>query len=236
MVQDDLPLLIGFVVMSLASLGIYAHGSKHPEIRHHTQFHSVVPFIAATAYLAMALGLGKLTIHGDETLYLARYADWSVTTPILLTGLVLTGLHEHHRHSSYLLPVLVLDMLMIVTGLLSALSENLAERWIWYGWSCVAFLGVLYLLWKPVRDVSRAMGGHMDSIYNKNLVFLTVVWLAYPAVFFIGPQGVGITNALANVWLILVLDIIAKVVYGFVSTSHFKKIPEAELRREERLS
>ena len=57
MVQDNLPLVIGFVIMSLGSLGIYAHGSKHPEIRHHTNFHSLVPFIAATAYLAMALGV-----------------------------------------------------------------------------------------------------------------------------------------------------------------------------------
>nr|WP_237487473.1 hypothetical protein [Parapontixanthobacter aurantiacus] len=58
--------------MSIASLVIYAHGSKHPEIRHHTHFHSVVPFIAATAYLAMAIGTGTLTINGDETLYVAR--------------------------------------------------------------------------------------------------------------------------------------------------------------------
>ncbi len=233
MVADNLPLVIGFVVMALGSLAIYAHGPKHPEIRHHTNFHALVPFIAATAYLAMATGIGKLLL-GDETIYLARYVDWSVTTPILLTGVVLTGLHEHHRHSSFILPVIVLDVLMIATGLLSALSDNAGERWMWYAWSCAAFLGVLYLLWAPVRAISGRMGGHMNAVYGKNLIFLTLVWLLYPVVFFIGPQGIGITNALANVWIILVLDIVAKVVYGFVSTSRFKKIPEVEFSRADR--
>ncbi len=54
----QLPLLIGFVVTSLASLGIYATGSKDPEWRHHTHGHSIVPFIAATTCLAMTLGTG----------------------------------------------------------------------------------------------------------------------------------------------------------------------------------
>lgn len=90
----QLPLLLGFIVMSLGSLAIYATGSKDPEWRHHTQMHSLVPFIAATSYLAMALGTGVLTVHGDETLFLARYVDWSITTPILLTGLTLTALHD----------------------------------------------------------------------------------------------------------------------------------------------
>ena len=47
--------LIGFALMAVSSLAIYAHGSKDPAIRHHPYFHAVVPFIAATAYLAMFL-------------------------------------------------------------------------------------------------------------------------------------------------------------------------------------
>ena len=223
MAPDFLPLIIGFSVMALASLAIFAHGSKHPEIRHHTQFHSVVPFIAATAYLAMALGIGKQPIANGEAVYLARYVDWSVTTPILLTGLALTGLHEHHRHSSYILPIVVLDVVMIATGLLSAISQSAADRWIWYGWSCAAFVGVLYLLWKPVRDISADMGGKMDAAYRANLVFLTVVWLFYPVVYFLGPQGIKAIDPVIDVWAILVLDVIAKVLYGFLATARLEK-------------
>lgn len=227
-----LPLTIGFVVMSLGSLAIYAHGDKRNEFLHHTQFHSVVPFIAATAYLAMAVGIGRLEMANGESLFLARYFDWAITTPILLTGLILTALHEHPRHSTHILPAVVLDALMIVTGLLAAISENEAAKWMWFGWSCVAFLGVIYLLLGPVMKATRQLGGKMTGVYKANLVFLLVVWLIYPVEWALGPQGLGVLDTAGDAWAILVLDVTAKVVYGFVATARFKKLSLADAERD----
>ena len=227
MTQASLPLLIGFVVMAIASLAIYLHGDKRREFRHHTQFHSLVPFIAASAYLAMTLGTGNITGPGGDTVYLARYVDWSITTPILLAGLLLTGLHEHPRHSTYILPAIVLDVIMIVTGILSATASNEAARWIWFAWSCAAFIGVLYILWGPVRSIGESLGGKIEEVYRGNLVFLTVVWLAYPVVAALGPEGLGILALPVENWVFLVLDITAKVIYGFVATARFKKLPSS---------
>ena len=221
MTNTFLPLMIGFVIMSFGSLLIYTHGSKHPEIRHHTHFHAVVPFIAATSYLAMTLGLGVTAVDG-ETLYLPRYVDWTFTTPILLVGLTLTGLHEHHRHSSYILPIVVLDVLMIVTGLFSAMADNAAERWIWYAWSCVAFAGVLYLLWVPLRAMAVERGEALGTAYQKNVAFLTVIWFLYPIVFLIGPEGLKIISDPTSVWAILIMDVLAKVVYAFYAAANLE--------------
>ena len=229
MTTGFVPLMLGFAIMAVASLAIYLHGSKHPEIRHHTHFHSVVPLLAATAYLAMALGVGKLEVN-DETIYLARYLDWAVTTPILLTGLAMTGLHEHARHSSYILPIVVLDVVMVGAGLLSAIADTAVERWVWYSWSCAAFLGVLYLLWGPVRRLSAQMGGAMDGVFVANLIFVTLVWLAYPLVFLAGPQGLGIIGEVTDIWAILVLDVVSKVAYGLLATARLDRIPASELR------
>ena len=228
-----LPLLIGFTVMSLGSLAIYAHGDKRNEFLHHTQFHSVVPFIAATAYLAMTLGIGRLEMGDGETLFLARYFDWAITTPILLTGLILTALHEHPRHSTHILPAVILDGLMIVTGLLAAISDNEAEKWIWFAWSCVAFLGVIYLLLGPIMKATRQLGGKMTDVYKANLVFLLAVWLIYPIEWFLGPQGIGAFGTPGDAWAILILDVTAKVVYGFVATARFKKLSLADAERHE---
>ena len=225
MVPLQLPLLVGFVVMSLASLAIYAMGSKNPEWRHHTHMHSIVPFVAATSYLAMTLGTGLLAIHGDETLFLARYLDWSVTTPVLLAGLTLTALHEHHRHAGYVVSIIVLDALMIVAGLLSAISTNPAIRWIWFAWSSGAFAGVLYLLWGPLRRWSETYGGRLNAIYKTNATFLTVVWLLYPIEFFLGPQGIGSFDIVTDAWAIVILDIVAKVIYGWMVVGRFKGLP-----------
>ena len=230
MAQTSLPLFIGFVVMAIASLAIYLHGDKRREFRHHAQFHALVPFIAASAYLAMWLGTGNIVAPEGTPVFLARYVDWSVTTPILLAGLLLTGLHEHPRHSTYILPAIVLDVIMIATGLLSALAESETARWIWFAWSCAAFVGVLYIAWGPVRSIGEALGGQLEKVYRKNLVFLTVVWLAYPAVAALGPEGLGVVSLPAETWVFLALDITAKVIYGFVATARFKSVPSEEER------
>jgi len=216
--MDQTAFLTGFTVMSLASLAIYANGSKAPPSRHHTLLHSAVPFIAATAYLAMAFGIGTLFKADGSATYFARYMDWAVTTPILLSGLVLLAFHERGRTGEvggYLTAIIVLDVLMIVTGLISSLAEVPLAKWVWYFWSCVAFLGVLYLLWGPLRAMAVERRGALGTAFGRNLTFLTVIWFLYPLVFLVGPEGLKIITDPASVWAILVMDIVAKVVYAF---------------------
>ncbi len=221
--MDPTVFLVGFAIMSVSSLALYAKGSKQPEIRHHTYFHAVVPFIAATAYLAMWFGVGDITTPDGVTTLSARYVDWSITTPILLTGLVMLGLHERGRSAGFIVSTIVLDVMMIVTGLISALSTTPDAKLAWFLWSCVAFAGVLYNLWVPVRSISAAEGGQMASAYTKNLTFLSVIWFLYPIVFAIGPEGFKSITALASAWAILALDVIAKVIYAFSSASNIEK-------------
>lgn len=221
--MDLTPFLTGFVIMSLASLAIYAKGSKLPPARHHTYFHATVPFIAATSYLAMTFGIGDiLKIDGTIT-FVARYVDWTFTTPILLAGLVLTALHERKEAAGFLVSIIALDVLMIVTGLISSLAILPLAKLIWFLWSTAAFLGVLYVLWGPLRTLSRSHGGAMDSAYLRNLTVLSVVWILYPVVFAVGPEGIRAISPNASAWAILVLDVVAKVIYAFFAASNIER-------------
>lgn len=216
--MDRTAFLIGFTIMALSSLAIYASGGKRPPSRHHTLLHATVPFIAATAYLAMAFGIGTLVKADGSATYFARYVDWSVTTPLLLAGLVLLGFHERARTGEvggFLTSIIVLDVLMIVTGLISSLAEVAFARWVWFGWSCAAFAGVLYLLWGPLRSLASERGQALGTAYVRNVTFLTVIWFLYPIVFLIGPEGLKMIGDPASVWAILVMDVVAKVVYAF---------------------
>lgn len=224
--MDQTPFLIGFTVMSLASLAIYATGRKTPPSERHTLLHASVPFIAATAYLAMAMGIGTLIKPDGTATYVARYLDWSITTPILLSGLVLVALHRRDRTGEiggYLTAIIVLDVLMIFTGLISSLADVPFVKWTWYLWSCAAFLGVLFLLWVPLRARAGEHSVALGRAYLRNLTFLTVVWFLYPLVFLIGPEGLKAISDPATVWAILVLDIAAKVVYAFFAAASFDK-------------
>ena len=221
--MDQTAFLIGFSILSLASLAIYITGNKNPPVRHHVLLHAAVPFIAATAYFAMFFGIGTVIKPDGVATYFARYCDWSVTTPILLSGLVLTAFHDRARTGevgSYLTAIIVLDVLMILTGLISSIAINPVVKWAWYVWSCVAFLGVLYLLWGPLRAMAVAKGAALGAAYQKNVSFLTVIWFLYPIVFLVGPEGLKLIDDPASVWAILVMDVIAKVVYAFFAAKN----------------
>lgn len=227
--MDQTAFLIGFSVMSLGSLAIYTTGKKSYPSIHHTLLHSSVPFIAATAYLAMAFGIGTLLSFDGSITYLARYLDWSVTTPILLAGLVMTAMNEDGKAGTvggYLTAIIVLDVLMIVTGLISSLAPASPAKWIWYIWSCVAFLGVLYLLWGPLLRQARSRGVALAGAYAKNLTFLTVIWFLYPIVFLLGPEGLKVITDPASVWAFLIMDIVAKVIYAFYAAANLDKALE----------
>ncbi|MBB3951512.1 bacteriorhodopsin [Aureimonas jatrophae] len=232
--MESTALLIGFIVMSIASIGIYVTGSKASAIRHHTQIHALVPFIAATAYLAMYLGTFVMDRGDGVTLYVPRYGDWIFTTPLLLSSLVALALHEHPRQGGYVVAIVGLDALMILTGLLSAMSLDGSTRLVWFLWSCAAFAGVYFMLWGPLRERSASYGGALNEVYRKNALQLSVVWLIYPVVFAVGPEGLGIISGAASVWAILILDIIAKVVYGFTAGERLKKAEPELVKREER--
>ncbi len=232
--MDQTAFTIGFSVMSLASLAIYAKGSKTAPSLHHTLLHAAVPFIAATAYLAMAFGIGTLIKIDGSATYLARYVDWTFTTPILLSSLVLLAFHERGKTGEvggYLTAIIVLDVLMIVTGLISSLAATPVIRWVWFLWSCVAFLGVLYLLWGPLRALAVERGHALGQAYTKNVAFLTVVWFLYPIVFLVGPEGLKVITDPSSVWAILVMDIIAKVIYAFYAASNLEKALHEHERR-----
>lgn len=218
------PLLIGFIIMSLASLAIYAKGAHQGPLRGHTLVHAAVPFIAATAYLAMYLGVGNLIKPDGSVTYVARYLDWTFTTPLLLAGVVSSaylGAREQEGQAGFVASIVTLDVVMIVTGLIASLASFGTIKWVFFAWSCAAFAGVLYLLWKPLATLAGQQAP-IGAAYRKNVGFLSVLWLIYPVVFAVGPEGIWAVSDAATVWAFLILDVLAKVVYAFTSERNLR--------------
>jgi len=218
------PLLIGFIVMSLASLIIYAKGVHHGPLRGHTLIHAAVPFIAATAYLSMYLGVGNLIKLDGSVTYLARYLDWTFTTPLLLAGVVSSaflGAREQEGKAGFVASIVTLDVVMIVTGLIASLAPYGVVKWVFFAWSCAAFAGVLYLMWKPLATLANQHTS-IGAAYRRNVGFLSVLWLIYPVVFAVGPEGIWAVSDAVTVWVFLILDVLAKVVYAFTSERNLR--------------
>lgn len=218
-------LWIGFIGMALGSIVLLIQaGRRTPDEEAHGVLHIIVPMIAGGFYLMMALNQGSIIIdHGRELLF-ARYIDWSVTTPLLLLALSLTALRDLRKRLGLVLALIGADIYMILTGLLAAYSPTSStEKWIWYLVSSGAFLAVYWVLWGPMRAEAERSGTAV--VYKRNATILSIVWFIYPLVFLFGTDGLLIISPALSALCFTVLDLVAKVGYGLLSTAESKRMP-----------
>ena len=236
--NDQLWLWIGCFGMAAGAAAIFLTGGRRtPEEGMATILHGIVPVIAACSYFAMAVGQGSVMrpsgVAGaspDHVFYFARYADWLFTTPLLLAALTLGAMHRGVRQPGLLVGIILSDVLMIVTALFFGLSAVAWVKWTWFVISCGAFLAVLYVMWGPLRAEAARQREDVRAAYGRNATILTVIWLVYPVLLLIDPEGLDLIGSAASVACFAVVDLIAKVGYGLLATAQHTRIAEADAR------
>ncbi|GBQ10733.1 bacteriorhodopsin [Swaminathania salitolerans] len=199
--------------------------------------HGIVPIIAGCLYVAMATGQGAVLLPTDATLagaanttrifWFGRYIDWVFTTPLLLVSLGCLGMLQGRKRADLLLGAVTADVLMIVTAFAFSASENVVSRWIWFILSCVAFLGVYYVIWVSQMEANRKESAEVQSAYKRSATILSVLWMVYPVILAISPDGLGLVADSVSVLVIAITDVLAKVAFGFLSLSDDRKLERA---------
>ncbi len=220
------------LVMLAGGLAILFIGKRRTSSEEtHTVLHGIVPIIAACSYFAMAVGQGGVTLPiegvpgATRDFLFARYIDWTFTTPLLLLTLSMTAQHSGIRRPGAVVGLLLADVMMVATALFFGFSVISWIKWTWFLISCVAFLGVYYVLWVSYMQEVTAEREDVQSNYRRNATILSVLWGAYPVVLLIGSDGLGWIGSAGSVFLIAVLDITAKVAFGLMVTfSHAKTV------------
>ena len=232
------------IVMLAGGLAILAMGKRRiPAEGLHTVLHGIVPIIAACSYLAMATGQGLVLLPTNEAVaagaatptrvfYYARYVDWTFTTPLLLLSLGMTAMRHVPKRHGAIVGAILADVMMIVTAFAFGASEQGWTKWTWFIVSCVAFLGVYYAIWKPQMEANAAERDDVRSTYRRNAAILSLVWLVYPVILAVAPDGLGLVSDAASVLVIAVLDVIAKVIYGLMATVSDTKATDRDLAED----
>lgn len=175
----------------------------------------LVSGIASAAYLSMFFGIGLTEVSvGGEMLdiYYARYAQWLFTTPLLLLHLALLAKVDRVTIGT----LVGVDALMIVTGLIGALSHTAIARYSWWLFSTICMIVVLYVLATSLRSAARERGPEVASTFNTLTALVLVLWTAYPILWIIGTEGAGVVGLGIETLLFMVLDVTAKVGFGFI--------------------
>ena len=230
------------LVMTAGGLLILFVG-KHrtPSEQLQSMCHGVVPLIAACSYLAMATGQGAVLLPitdgsapagATRIFYYARYVVWSFTTPLLLLPVSLTAMHNGPKRAGTILGVILADVMMIVTAFAFGASEVPAVKWTWFIVSCAAFLAVYYVIFVPQMQANAVERDDVRASYKRHAVILSVLWLIYPLILAVAPDGARLIGDTAAVLSIAVLDVVSKVAYGLMAVMSDTKATDRDLAED----
>jgi bacteriorhodopsin len=230
---------LGMFLGMLAFIGMGWGETDQRRIEHYV-ITIFIPAIAFTMYLAMALGFGVTGVQwGGEThpIYWARYADWLFTTPLLLIDLALVVGADRNTIAT----LVGLDVAMIGTGVIAALTganaantvDPLTARIVWWAIS-TAFLAVLlYFLVGQVTQMASQRSGAASSLFGRLRNILIVLWAVYPILWIVGTEGLGLVPLFWETAGFMVLDLSAKVGFGYILLSNLDTLELQGTRQEQ---
>jgi sensory rhodopsin len=169
---------------------------------------AIIPGFAGISYVAMAFGIGTVTVNGTEFVGF-RYLDWIITTPLLI-GFVGYVAGASRRTIA---AVMIADVLMIAFGAAGVVAGG-TTKWALFGISSlfhISLFGYLYVVFpRSVPDDPMQQG--LFSLLKNHIGLL---WLAYPFVWLMGPEGIGFAGAVGIALTYAFLDVLAKVPYVY---------------------
>lgn len=172
-----------------------------------------IPGIAIFAYILLVLGVGALDTGGGHTVYVVRYIDWLLTTPI---NVLYLGLLAHATRGD-LGKLVGLQALTIVFGFAGAVVDG-ALSYVLFVAGSICFAGVVYLLYNDVADAAVAsLTGVEVSLYRTLRNFVVVLWAVYPVVWLLGASGIGLMDVETAALVIVYLDVVTKVGFGVIA-------------------
>ncbi|KAH7166351.1 hypothetical protein EDB81DRAFT_284595 [Dactylonectria macrodidyma] len=237
-------LWIVFVLMVISS-AVFALLSWNVPVSRRV-FHTITTLttiISAISYFAMASGHASTyncTTHIDHhkhhvpdtyhdvcrQVLWARYVDWALTFPLILTELfLLAGIDGAHT-----LMAVVANVIMVLTGWFSALGHtHTAQKWGWYAISCVSFLFVIWHIAVQGTRVGSNRDNAVTKLFGSLAAFSAILWVVYLVVWGVS-AGAKKTTVDTEIITYAVLDVLSKAIFGlwliFASRKYRETSPE----------
>lgn len=180
--------------------------------------------IAFALYLIMATGYGAyFEAAGDHNTVWIRYVTWFLSTPLLILALTYLG-----RSTSTLTGGLLgANAFMIATGFVATvLTEDTpaALHLVWWAISTGAYVAIAWAFLGRYKREAQAALPASASVFDRLVLIHLVLWTAYPVVWLLSPEGLGTIGSPVEAMLFAVLDIAAKVGFGFLAANSLRTI------------
>lgn len=218
---------IGTALMAIGSVyfGLKAAGAEPRRWQVLWSLYFFICLIAFALYLVMATGYGALEADGGHSTVWIRYVTWFLSTPLLLLALTYLG------RSSVTLTggLLGANAFMIATGFVATILPEdtpFGLHLIWWAISTGAYVAIAWsFLGRYKREASAALPSS-SSVFDRLVLVHLVLWTAYPIVWLVSPEGIGMIGGPTEAFLFMVLDVVAKVGFGFLAASSLRTIEQ----------
>lgn len=206
---------LGTVGMVLGTLGLavgYALVARENWRRYSILV--AVPAIATVAYALMIFDVGTIESQTGDPIFTLRYLDWLLTTPLhvlylgLLAGATVGAISK----------TMGLMGATIALGFFGAVLAPPA-RWALFLAGSLTFVGVIYYVFYDFDESARQNDETTLALFRKLRAFMIVLWLIYPVIWTLAPEGIGLMNVETSVLVVAYIDVVAKVGFGLIALS-----------------
>lgn len=157
------------------------------------------------------------------------YADWVVSTPLIVLALGLTACYEKLQKPKDLLAALMgLQALTIIPGAFAQMAETQSGMLMFYSIGWIAMFGVFYLIWGPFMKIAEQSGPRIYLKYKTLAYFVILFWVTYPLIWILGTPGLKIISDYTTTVMFIVLPILCKSGFGFLDLYLLNKIDQEE--------
>ena len=218
--------LIGLVGMLIGTAAFARAFLTDPRNR---TYHALLLGITGTAsvmYVFLILGIGRITVDGAPV-HIAQYGQWILATPLIVIYLgLLAGLSRR-----YIATLVVLDLIVMTTGLIAAVSADTVITWVFYGIGSIAYIPLIYGLTIGLTDAVATRPSPVVGLFRKLRNLTIIIWTFYPVLWILAPTGIGVITTEVEILLYVYADLIAKVGFGFIalrSQVSLSRLPELD--------
>ncbi|KAI0474617.1 bacteriorhodopsin [Xylaria cf. heliscus] len=215
------------VCAMMGATTIVAMGLAFTRPQTHRIFHYItagITAVACVAYFAMGSNLGQLPIlvefprpgshwvhaAGTREVFYARYIDWAITTPLLLLELLLTA----GVPTPTILVTILADLLMIVCGLIGALTQT-RYKWGFWTFGMAALFFIAYELLYDARRHANVLGGDPKRTFWACGIWLLLLWFLYPVSWGLC-EGGNVIHPDSEAIFYGILDVMSKIVFAII--------------------
>lgn len=191
-----------------------AKGISGGETRKYSYLSAYICGFAAMAYFAMLSGQGWTAIAGCRQFFYTRYADWVVTTTLMV---VLLG-QVANASNDVIFGAAGSNLVYVLAGYMGSVSVVTTVKWFWFMIGLVGLMGVISHFAQTFKSFADAKGGELAVLYSKVAWLSILTWICYPVVWLFS-EGFASFSVSFEVCAYSCLDIVAKVVMCFMVMS-----------------